>query len=155
MAIFRATDVVEMALELEKSGKAFYQAVAAKTDDAELKALFQDLAEQEQQHYDTFSKLSETDWAASPSTQREWDEYLMYLQAAIQSHFFEGPDKALALADQVDDKKEALRMAMGFEKDTLLFYHDLRDKVSEADEAMIERVIAEEKTHLRRLAALM
>jgi rubrerythrin len=79
----------------------------------------------------------------------------MYLQATIESAFFQGADKALAVAEQVADEKEAVRMAMGFEKETLLFFHDLRDMVSDADKEVVLRIIAEEKSHLRRLAGML
>jgi rubrerythrin len=155
MAIFQATDIVEMALELEKSGEIFYRTVAKKAASPQVEVLFEELAEQEQRHYAAFEGLSRTVWDKSPVIGDSWDQYLMYLQATIQSAFFEGSDKALALAEQVSDEKEALRMAVAFEKETMLFFHDLRDKVSEADRAVVERIIAEEKAHLRRLAAMI
>lgn len=152
MPIFQAADVVEMALELEKSGEAFYRAVAKKAQTDQIRALFEDLADAEVQHYAAFQKLSKTAWDKPLMLPDEWTQYLMYLQATIQSVFFEGQDKALALAEQVADEKEALRMAMGFEKETLLFFYDLRDMVSEADKATLMRIVNEEKSHLRQLA---
>jgi rubrerythrin len=44
---------------------------------------------------------------------------------------------------------------MGFEKDTLLFFYDLRDMVSEADQETVSGVIREEQKHLRRLARML
>lgn len=155
MPIFQASDIIEMALELEKSGEIFYRAVAQKTRTPSLQKLFEHLAEQEGQHYATFQKLAKGVGEQPLMLPDEWDQYLMYLQATIQSSFFEGSDKALSLADQVTDEKEALRMAMGFEKETLLFFYDLRDMVSEADREVLGRIIAEEKSHLRQLAAML
>ena len=155
MPIFAAADVVEMALELEKSGEVFYRAVAKKVTSAQIQALFEDLADQEVQHYAAFQKLSKTVWDKPLMLPDEWNQYLMYLQATIQSVFFEGKDKALALAEQVTDEKEALRMAMGFEKETLLFFYDLRDMVSEGDTTILMRIVNEERSHLRRLADML
>jgi rubrerythrin len=155
MAIYKAADIWEMALEIEKSGELFYSAVAKKTQSPEVRALFEDLAEQEVLHYATFKKLSQTTWDLTEMPAGHWDEYLTYLQATIQSAFFQGRDKALALADQVTDQKEALRMAMGFEKETLLFFYDLRDMVSASDRETITRIVEEEKRHLQRLGALL
>ena len=155
MAIYKAADIWEMALEIEKSGELFYDAVAKKAQSPEVAALFRDLAEQEVLHYATFKKLSQATWDLSEMPAGQWDEYLMYLQATIQSAFFQGRDKALALADEVTDQKEALRMAMGFEKETLLFFYDLRDMVSAGDRDAITRIVEEEKRHLRRLGSLL
>ena len=155
MAIFRATDVIEMAMELEKSGEIFYSAVAEKAASPEVRSLFEDLAEQEKRHYSAFERLTRMTWQQSPTFEGDWDQYLMYLQATVQSTFFEGSDKALALAEQVTDEKEALQMAIGFEKETMFFFYDLRDKVSDADRAVVERVIAEERMHVQRLAGMI
>ena len=155
MSIYKATDIVEMALEIEKSGEIFYRTVAKKAKSADAQALFEDLAEQEVLHYKTFKKLSKITWDQTSMPGGQWDQYLMYLQAVIQSAFFEGRDKALALAEQVTDEKEALRMAMDFEKETLLFFHDLRDMVSKADQNIVKRIIDEEKEHLKRLADIL
>jgi rubrerythrin len=155
MAIFHATDIVEMALELEKSGEIFYTAVAEKAASSQVRELFQELAEQEKHHYKAFSKLSKTIWDQSTAAEGDWDQYLMYLQATIQSAFFEGSDKALTLTEQATDEKEALQMAIEFEKETMLFFYDLRDKVSDVDREIVERVIAEEKDHVRRLASML
>jgi rubrerythrin len=155
MAIYKATDVIEMALEIEKSGEIFYRTVAKKAKIAETKALFEDLAEQEVLHYKTFKKLSNINWDQTLMPAGQMEQYMMYLQAVIQSAFFEGRDKALALAEEVTDEKEALKMAMGFEKETLLFFHDLRDMVSGADQELVKRIIDEEKQHLQRLAGIL
>ena len=88
-------------------------------------------------------------------TDEEWDQYVQYLSATVQSAFFEGPAKALAAAEEVTDEKDAVRMAMGFEKETLLFFYDLRDTVPAADRTFINEVVAQEKTHIRRLAEML
>jgi rubrerythrin len=151
MPVFEATDIIEMSLELEKSGEGFYRSVASKTSTEAVSALFNSLADAELEHYATFEALSKTIWATPPMLAEEWTQYMLYLQSTIQSVFFQGADKALALAEQVTDEKEALRMAMGFEKETLLFFYDLRDMVSDSDRAVMSRIIQEEKTHLKEL----
>jgi rubrerythrin len=155
MVIFKAADVIELALQIEKNGEVFYNRVAEKMDSAEIKSVFKDLAEQEAFHYQTFEKLAQTTWDSPMFTSGDWQDYLVYLNATVQSAFFEGSDKSLALAEKVNDPQEAIRMAMGFEKETLLFFHDLYDMVAEGEKDTISQIIAEEKTHLKRLASLL
>lgn len=155
MAIFRAADIVELALEIEKNGEAFYRAVAKKTSKSDLKALFEDLAQQEVLHFKTFQRLGRTTWDKPLMPPEQWQEYLDYLQATVQSAFFQGEEQALAQADQVTNEEEAIHMAMDFEKETLLFFHDLRDLVPPGEKATLSHIIAEEKSHLRRLAGLL
>lgn len=155
MAFMKAADVTEMAMELEKSGEAFYRAVAQKAVSPDVRALFGDLAEQEVIHYRVFEKMFRSVREKPIMTDAEWDMYQDYLESTVQSAFFEGSDKALAVADEVADEQEALRMAIQFEKETMFFFHDLLDTVPDADKETVQQVIAEERRHVRRLAKMV
>jgi rubrerythrin len=155
MAVFTAAEALEMALEIEKNGEVFYKAAAAKSDDAEVTALFEDLADQERMHYKVFQKMLGGVGAAPDLPAAGYDQYQAYMQAALDNALFAGEDKALALAEKATDRETALRAALGFEKDTMLFFYDLREMVGEADKEAVSRVIGEERKHVRRLAALL
>ena len=158
MAVLTAAEALKWALEIEKNGETFYNAVAAKSAaifDDEVRALFEDLAAQERGHYQVFQKMLEGVKPAPDLTAVEYEEYQAYLQVALADALFEGPDKGLTLAKQAQDRETALRAAMGFEKDTLLFFYDLREMVSEAERVAVSDIILEEKTHLRRLAGML
>jgi rubrerythrin len=159
MTLFTAVQALEMALEIEKNGQKFYTEVAGKSADPEIKALFEDLAIQEQGHYRVFEKmLTGVKDAPAPPTAYPtsyYDEYQAYVHVAMENALFAGPDKALALAKKAKDRETALRAAMGFEKDTLLFFYDLREMVGPADRETISGVIREEQKHLRRLARML
>ena len=159
MTLFTAAQALEMAMDIEKNGETFYKEIAAKSDDPEVTALFEDLAVQEQGHYRVFEKMLEgIDPDAQPTTAYPaayYDEYQAYVHIAMENALFAGPDKALALAAQAEDRETALRAAMGFEKDTLLFFYDLRDMVGETAQETISGVIHEEQKHLRRLVRML
>jgi len=155
MAVFTAAEALEMAMEIEKNGELFYHKVAAKSADSEVKALFEDLAAQERGHYRVFEKMLGGVKPAPGLPAAGYDQYEAYFQVALENALFAGPDKALTLAKQAQDRETALRAAIGFEKDTLLFFYDLREMVSEPDKASISNIIREEKKHLRRLAGML
>ena len=155
MAFFRAADVTELAMELEKSGEVFYRAVAEKASVPSVKALFEDLAAQEVIHLKIFNKLFQKAQGKPFMTDAEWEMYQDYLEATVQSAFFEGADKALSVAGEVEDEKSALVMAIRFEKETMLFFHDLYDAVPESEKETVSKVIDEEKRHVRRLANML
>ncbi|MDY6874819.1 MAG: ferritin family protein [Chloroflexota bacterium] len=155
MALFTAAEALNIALEIEKNGETFYKEVAAKSATPEVKALFEDLAVQERGHYQVFQKMLGGMSPAPKLPAAEYDEYDAYLQVALDNALFAGPDKALALARQAEDREAALRAALGFEKDTLLFFYDVRDMVGEADRETLSRIIREEKAHLRRLVKML
>jgi rubrerythrin len=155
MALFQAADIVELAMQVEKSGEAFYRAVAAQVQSSESRELFEYLAGQETLHYKVFSKLSQSVQENPFMTDEEWDLYMDYLNGTVQSAFFEGADKALALAETVTDERQAIHMAIGFEKETLLFFYDLRDRIPDKDRPFVEKVVDEEKRHIRRLVGML
>lgn len=155
MAFLKAADALEMAMGIETAGETFYRAVAQKAQTLPIRVLFEDLAEQEVNHYKVFSNLSKSVRDKLLMSAEEWDQYQGYLEATVQSSLFEGPDKALAAAEEVTDEKEAVRMAMRFEKETMLFFFNLRDIVTGANQDLVTRIIDEERKHVRRLAAML
>ena len=155
MALFQAADIVELAMQVEQSGEAFYRAVAVKSHLKEARELFEYLADQEVIHYQVFSKLSQTVRDNPFMTDEEWELYLDYLNGTVQSAFFEGADKALALAETVTDEQQAIGMAIGFEKETLLFFYDLRDRIPDKDRPFVAKIVDEEKRHIRRLVGML
>jgi rubrerythrin len=155
VALLQAADALELAMGIEKNGEAFYQGVAQKMQVAEVQSLFEDLAHQETKHYDAFKQLSRAFQGKLLLGAAEWDEYQQYLQATVDSALFESPERALAAAGEAKDEKEAVRMAIGFEKETLLFFYNLRDLVPQNDQKTIDHIIAEERSHVRRLAKML
>ncbi len=155
MAGFTTDEASEMAIEIEKNGQVFYSAVAAQAADPQVKALFQDLAAQEQRHETVFTKMAGGMKESAGSPAAQYDEYQTYLQAALRSAMFSGPDKGPELARQAKDVRAALQAAVSFEKDTLLFFYDLLELVGEADRKMVGDIIREEKAHVARLAGML
>jgi rubrerythrin/rubredoxin len=150
MAGFDAADALEMAMAVEKNGEVFYNAVAQKAVNPQVKTLFEALAVQEQGHYDVFWKLAGGMEHGQPLA--AFDEYKAYLYATMRSALFSGPEKALAAAEHVQNERAALQMAIDFERDTLLFFYDLSEMVGKADQPIVAKIIQEEKAHIRRLA---
>jgi rubrerythrin len=54
----------------------------------------------------------------------------------------------------VDTDKEAVEVGIGAEKDSILFYEQLRDIAAGNAAEDIAKIISEEKAHLRKLAEL-
>jgi len=154
MPIFEAAQVLEMAVKIEKHGEAFYWAAVEKTEDPKIRELFQDLAEEERVHRRVFEGMMEAVDSAPQQMGDELREYASFLEVALDHAVFSGKDKALQMAEEADDRDAALRAAMGFEKDTMLFYYDLREMVGDRDREAISDIIQEEKKHLFRLVSI-
>jgi len=59
------------------------------------------------------------------------------------------------IAAKIRDSRTAIEFAMQREKDTILFYFELREHVVEEDRYMVEQIIREERVHYSSLARLL
>lgn len=154
MALLTGDEIIEIAARLEESGEAFYNAAAEKAVDASIKALFEELAIQEQYHRQAFQRMGRgvVELALSPE---QWDDFQAYTGALLQNHFFANPENALNTVAETKDEQAALQAALGFEKETLLFFHELRNAIGGPGQQVVDRIIQEEKQHVQRLTGML
>jgi rubrerythrin len=154
MALMTGDEIIEIAIRLEENGEAFYNAAAAKTTAAGVKALFEDLAAQERYHRRAFQQMGGgvVEFALSPE---QWDEFQAYTDALLQNSFFARPENALNVAAQAHDERSALQAALEFEKEAMLFFHEFEDAVRGPGQQTVGRIIQEERQHLQRLSGML
>jgi rubrerythrin len=73
------------------------------------------------------------------------------MRAFVESEFFLGNSKSLPAMDHLKTVKDVVRFALGFEKETLLYFWELRSIVKEKE--VLDEVINEEKRHIMWLDA--
>ncbi|MFP4563783.1 MAG: ferritin-like domain-containing protein [Spirochaetia bacterium] len=149
--VFSSDEIYTLAMEIEKSGKAFYTAVAKRTDDPDMRDFFNFLAEEEDRHYAYFSRL-EKEAPALEIGKEDWEEISEYIRATTDSRFFIGEDRAVQQAKKASGILEAVETAIGFEKDTLLFFYELYQVTPSASKQAAGDIIDEEKRHIRMLS---
>jgi rubrerythrin len=154
MALLTADEIIEIATRLEESGEAFYNEAAARVAAPGVKALFEDLAVQEQYHRRAFEQMGRdvVELALSPE---QWNQFEAYTEALLQNSFYAKPENALNRASEARDEREALQAALDFEKEAILFFTELQGAVRGAERAVVERIIHEEKHHIQRLSAML
>lgn len=144
MERFSIREAVEQAVQTEKLGYVFYTEMAKRFhEDKGLRDLFGTLATKEQVHEQKFSALKE---AVRDEAPENWEEVSYYLRAIIESEFFLGREKSLPSLVHVKNVADAVRFAIGFEKETLLYFYALRDLIAEKE--AVEKIIEEEKSHI-------
>lgn len=150
--LFSASEVVTMAIEIERNGMIFYNSMAAKSDNEAATELFTFLAAEEIKHKGTFQKMLEGLKKIELSASDQ-EEYNSYLRALTSSRIF---NKDVDMDEFVKDLDElaAINIAIEAEKDSILFYYELLDQSLAEDREDIERVIHEEKSHYARLTKL-
>ncbi len=159
---FSADEIFEMAIRIEQNGANYYRAAAAQFQRiARAATLLTELAGWEEGHRIIFAALRE-DLRESERTKTMFDpedETGRYLQAMADGTIFNvelEPAKRLTGKEHVVD---VLRMAVGMEKDSIIFYLGLRDLVpADRGRDKVDAIIKEEMSHIgflsRELGAL-
>jgi rubrerythrin len=145
-------EIMEMAVQTETLGYLFYTGMAEKfKNDGGLVKLFNTLAGKEKQHEKTFKGMRDSVAKQGVQEPVQWEEVSNYMRAFVESEFFLGRAKALPSLEHIKTVNDAVRFAMGFEKETLLYFMELRSIVKE--KGTVDEVINEEKSHIRWLDA--
>ena len=151
MSQYSIDEIMEMAIQTEKLGFLFYASMAEKfKNDAGLVKLFSMLAKKEQEHEKTFTAIKDAVDQRVPEPY-QWEEVSNYMRAFIESEFFLGKGKSLPTLNHIKTVPDAVKFAIGFEKETLLYFMEFRSLVTE--KKAIDAVIDEEKDHIRWLDA--
>lgn len=145
MERFSIREVIEQAVQTEKLGYQFYTSMAEKFKTNEgLTKLFTTLADKEVKHEKTFSELLEIIGDGKPEG---WEDVSLYMRAVVESEFFLGKNKSLPSMENIHTVEDAVNFAIGFEKETLLYFYGIKDAVKEKD--VVDEIINEEKSHIR------
>jgi len=147
---FNAFEVFEIAEQIEQNGTNFYIRAAELFDDFKIREMFLRLAEWERQHEITFNRmkeqLSEQDRQQNYSNADDLlpDPRVM----AGLAVFGIRSDPAKELHGR-QSRTDILRRAVEKEKDSIVFYHGLKEFISaEADKEKINDIIKEEMRHI-------
>ena len=155
---FNADEILEMALEIERKGAAFYTRAAELGQSASARAMFLELAAMEEDHRKTFSEmragLSEDE--RKEMTYDPQGELPYYLQAfAGKSMAKKGAGSEVQLSGN-ESVEDILRLAIGMEKDSIVFYLGLQDLVpARVGGARVDEILKEEMGHIATLGDLM
>ncbi|HTG01169.1 MAG TPA: ferritin family protein [Nitrospirota bacterium] len=146
MGKYSIDEILEMAVQTEILGYKFYSGMAEKfRKDGKLVELFATLADKEKTHEKIFRGLKDT-IAKTGTEPVQWEDVSNYMRAFVESEFFLGKSKALPSMDRVKTVLDAVKFAIGFEKETLLYFIELRSIIKE--KTILDEVINEEKSHI-------
>ncbi|HDH04278.1 MAG TPA: hypothetical protein ENH01_00995 [Nitrospirae bacterium] len=142
--VFSIGEIVELALQTERLGYEFYTAMSRRFEnDEKLRGLFEMLAFKERTHEKIFSDIQ---GKVKDERLENREEVSRYLRAIVESEFFLGKEKSLPPLEHVKSVVGAVNFALSFEKETLLYFYNLRDVVTE--KKIIDEIIKEEREHI-------
>ena len=156
MSLFNKNEIIEMAVEIEKQGYIFYDNALKRKDlDEETRGILLNLRDEEKKHEALFLSLRNRLDDIHLKETFNWEEINYFIQTTVYTHVFSEPGKGIEMATKAKNSSEVISYAIGFEKDTLLFFYTFKQYVKgkKAEEA-IEAIIAEEIKHVLRLRKL-
>ena len=146
--MFSISEVIDIAVQLEKNGEQIYRSALESVSDAGLKQLLEWMAEEESRHAKWFSALRGT------AVVIEDNEALKAMNKSLVDDFL--GDQAFSLKEvdfsAVRNIRELMDVFIEFERDTILFYDILMAFIPDEEaKENIRHIIAEEEAHVEKL----
>ena len=148
---FNASEVLEMAEQIERNGIKFYRKAAPIFSEQEIRETFLDLAEMEVEHEKTFADMRKNlrEGFRESTVYDPENEIALYLQAMANGHVFDPQKDVSKLLTGNETLQEVLEMAIDAEKNSIVFCLGLKNFVPvKAGKDKVEAIIAEEMKHI-------
>ena len=143
-------EFLELAIEIEKNGRFFYEVAARLNRNKEIGDVFARLAAREKEHENTFHDMLSQLGGYRPN-QKYTGEHYQYIRDLAQSSIFAGEQAQTVLRRKSITDVEAVEIGISFEKDSILFYSEMRGMMPRHDQEMVDVITSEEKRHLSEL----
>jgi rubrerythrin len=152
MDTFKASDVYEIAAQIESNGEKLYRHAVGVTDDPKMKELFTILADEEVKHLRLFEGMAkQVEHYKQPET---YDgEYCSYVRSYAEGLVFT-PEKMEKEMAKIKSAEDAIEFGIQREIESILYYLETRNFVPDNQKADVDRIIDEERKHYLKLVDL-
>lgn len=151
--LLKPNELIHFAMQIEERGFKFFQGLAAKIADQEVKKVFEQLSDEEEKHYNIFDKMLQEANTYDPP-EYYMDEYEAYVWSLARGHVITGKANPEEYVDQIKTPVDAVNLAINFEKDTILFFIALKKVVFKEGQATLDLLIDQENLHVKTLLEL-
>ena len=149
---YSLSEAFRLAESIEENGLAFYTQAAQAVKDKQTREILLDLADKEKQHANTFAEMRRQYCQVDEVHLQDQDGQVeAYLKGVAENHVFNLDKDVTQLLASVQSSESVLRLAMTFEKDTIVFFSALKNAVTEENREAVERLIQEEIGHIQEL----
>jgi rubrerythrin len=147
---FNADEIFEMAGQIERNGAKFYHRAADLSGDDGTRKLLLGLAEWEEAHERHFEELRKESGGAQ--VELPGGEVSMYLRAMADGRVFDVQADPSAGLTGKETIEQILRIAIGLEKESIVFYVGVREMIpGVGGRERVEAIIHEEMRHIAEL----
>lgn len=148
--LFSLSEIVQIGIQIEKNGQDFYHILGESSRSNEVKGIFHYLEEEEKKHIGVFNDILNHIEDYKPKEAYP-AEYFSFLAALSTEYVFTQARKGAEIAQKIRDDKEAIELGIKFEKESILFYHEMKRVVWQDSQYIIEKLIDQERKHLTTL----
>ena len=150
--MFSLKDIIDIAIQLEQNGEKIYRRAAEKIQNSSLSTLLEWLADEEAQHAKWFEALMDTVTGTGDFQEQEKMGRAL-LKNAVGTQSFTLEDADFSSIEKIED---LLKLAIEFEKDTVLFYGMLQPLIQDQETLdQLHVIIKEEEDHALRLKKVL
>jgi len=156
---FNPKELLTMAIQIEKNGFTYYTKMAENAKVPSVKQIFEQLARAEKQHITDFKAIEE---ALEPDEFEIPDDYQspeidQYLSSLSDGEIFSNLKALDEKIEQIHSDREAILQAISFEKDSIMFFHEIHDllPLESANRKTVGELIRQEKIHMARLYTVL
>ena len=147
--MFEITEIIDLAIKLEKNGEATYRRATEQVEDPDLISLLTWMADEEVQHAKWFDSLKKS------ATTGKSNPFLEEMSRELFDDLVGDQSFSLKEVDfsKIQSVDEMLKIFVEFERDTAMFYEVLIPFIEdEGTLAQLQRIIAEENNHIEKLS---
>lgn len=152
-------ELITMAIQIEKNGSQYYTRMAENAKDDNIRDIFTYLASQEKDHISNFTRLQEAMGEDSLPVPDAYcsPEIAGYLEAMADGNVFSNLFPVEQIAGEIHSDQEAIRHAISFEKDSVLFFGEILGMLppDEPNRPIVAELIRQEKIHIAKLYAFL
>jgi rubrerythrin len=149
--------LIEKLASIEEEGVAFYESLAQHAENEDVKKLAQTMARVEKRHQRRFESLAQT--LGKRKEKKPVDKVTasvrQYILTLVDHRIFHSPEHAKKLAKSLTNAKEAVDIAIQFEKDNILLLLECGAIAGGEARKLIETFLAQEKAHIRSLSKIL
>ena len=156
--VFNTDEIFEMAIRIENNGAAFYRKAAGSQSDTKNQKFLESLANMEDRHQKIFTDMRTTltEKDKVPKVFDPYNEVSQYLAAMADTMGGEGSPSVADSLTGDETLEDILRIAVGLEKDSILFYLGIKDLIPhQSGKDRIDEIIKEERRHVVQLSNLL
>ncbi|MFC1726239.1 ferritin family protein [candidate division KSB1 bacterium] len=148
---FTGEELLEMGVKIEEIGEEYYREFASKVKNKDVKELLEHLAAEEVRHKNLFISFQDK-WGSEDFVAPLLNEQVSaYLKSLVGAKVFTDKKTFMNKFKNLDNPLDIINNAIIFEKDTILFYHEMKNFVSESRQHIVAELIDEEWKHVLKL----